>query len=1228
MCRSRPRLNTKRQTVIPPRPRVLPLALVLGLSATHATHVSAQTIAHANGVALAAIEAIANMARQSAQKAHAAEVMQAAIQAVTTIATTSLHAQASVDTTRAINGGDGADAGDRAPAAPVRGQPYLAPAPPALPDAEIIDVEVKPLVVEREAPGEGAQAVALQPPAPPTPLPPVVGEGSVAAVVDAPVLDTPPVVSTEPVAAAPISAPLPLAGEGLGKRIVADPAPVAVHPVEIPSVDLTPVDLTPVDLTPPTISPVPREPVAVPPALPQGERHEPVRAVSAAPVKEETPAAPVAPPPAPSPASSPLSQTGAGTAGATVLDTAREAAPIAPPSPSLPAHTPASRSATGVQSEREAVPRNRPALTPLVVGEGSVEPVEVAAITATTTTAPTAPAPAPTTPTPPPPRRAPSGGASSTVKFNPGMLVFPVDVDLYAEGNPVLPGAYRLDVQLNNRWQGKYDVRFENLAPDDRVAQPCFDKDFLIALGFDLSHASPEFLDRLNKGESLCGILDSVIPGTSWTYDSGDQILRVAAPQLVLLRTARGYVDPSRWDGGINAALLGYTYNGWRSKQKGIAATTSHYVGLRGGVNLGAWRFRYRATLTHGNDLGLQYRNDAFYVERAVPKLASRLTLGESNTDGRVFDAIGFRGVSLQTDTRMQPDSQSGFAPVIRGIANSNARVTIHQRGSQLFETTVPPGPFVIDDLYPNGQGGDLIVTITEADGTTRTYTETYSSLPELLRPGVLQYSATAGTYRNAGMANDPFFGQLTARMGVSNTVTAYGGLLLAQGYDAVTGGVGLNLPIGAVTLDGTYARTFAPGKTYTGTGWRLAWAKNFETTGSDVTLAMLRYANRGFYETTQAFDLIDRIKRGDTPTLENRRAQVSLTVSQRLPQHWGSLSFSGSVNTYWNRTGRDLQYSLSYGRSFGRVNASVNANRSRLSDGRWDNQVMFNLSLPLGSQSTSRAFLNTSYTRRREGSSGQASVSGTLGENTLVSYNLFGSGDKAKGSTMMTNGGASLGWTNSIARVGASASTGNRGSQQFGLSASGGVVAFKDGIVLASELGETVAIVQAKNATGATVPGAQGARIDRRGHALVGNLQPYRENTVSIDPKGISTDVAVLNTSQKVAPTAGAVTLLKYQTQYGYSVLVLGRREDGSTLPFAAGVFDETGKSVGYLGQGGQALLRLEAEKGQLKVRWGAKPDQQCRFDYDLGSQDASNTGYTTATDAGALRQLEVRCL
>ncbi len=53
-----------------------------------------------------------------------------------------------------------------------------------------------------------------------------------------------------------------------------------------------------------------------------------------------------------------------------------------------------------------------------------------------------------------------------------------------------------------------------------------------------------------------------------------------------------------------------------------------------------------------------------------------------SFTDGALFDSVGLRRVQLSTDDRMYPESQRGYAPIVRGIAGSNARVQCRQGGN------------------------------------------------------------------------------------------------------------------------------------------------------------------------------------------------------------------------------------------------------------------------------------------------------------------------------------------------------------------------------------------------------------------------------------------------------------------------------------------------------------------------------------------------------------------
>ena len=106
-----------------------------------------------------------------------------------------------------------------------------------------------------------------------------------------------------------------------------------------------------------------------------------------------------------------------------------------------------------------------------------------------------------------------------------------------------------------------------------------------------------------------------------------------------------------------------------------------------------------------------------------IPSWKSELLLGETSSDGRYFDPVSFRGVRVASDERMLPDERRNYVPTIRGTAQTNATVSVYQRGFLVHETTVAAGPFVIEDLQAASYGGDLEVRIVEANGETRRFT-------------------------------------------------------------------------------------------------------------------------------------------------------------------------------------------------------------------------------------------------------------------------------------------------------------------------------------------------------------------------------------------------------------------------------------------------------------------------------------------------------------------------
>jgi len=799
----------------------------------------------------------------------------------------------------------------------------------------------------------------------------------------------------------------------------------------------------------------------------------------------------------------------------------------------------------------------------------------------------------------------PAHASSSEVQFNEVFLRSPVDIRMFSRGNPVPAGTYRVDVQVNGGWKGRHNIPFELPSPQETVAQPCFDLKLLDGLGLDIDRLGADTRAAL-QDQPMCAPLGDIVPGAAATFDSGEQRLEVTAPQIAMLRRARGYVSPALWDDGITAGILQYDYLTYYNKNTHSSQSysdTSHYLGLRAGANLGAWRLRYRSALNHTSRAGNSYQNIAAYAERGIAPWRSKLVLGDATTDGQVFDSLGFRGVQLSSEERMYADSLRGFAPIVQGIANSNARVQVSQQGNLIYETTVPPGPFMIDDLYPTGIGGDLHVTVIEADGSEHTFTVAYATTAELLRPGVTRYNVMAGQYRNRALHDKPSVFMGTVRHGFSNLVTGYTGLIGADGYRAVAAGVGLNTRFGAISMDVTHARTeLGGGDNHEGQSLRLAYSKILPMIGTNVTLATYRYSSSGYYDPNEAFILRDGGFRNQAQYRDytGRRNRMQVSATQALPDGWGSFSLNATRQDYWRRRGTDTEFQFQYNNHYKKLSYGVSAGRSRnIASGRWDNQVMLTLSVPLGT-SAQAPYLNTGFSRDSQSHSLQTTLSGALGDANQVGYSIFANTVDYRHGSRSTTTGASGSWTAPFASLGASVSSGG-GYRQYSTSVSGGVVAYSGGVVLSPALGETAALIEAKGAAGAQVANYNGVQLDSQGRALVPYLNPYRQNIVEIDPKGVSTDVELKETSRRLAPTVGAIALVRFDTETGHSVLLKAVDGAGQPLPFGATVLDEQGRNLGHVAQAGQALLRLPAEQGSMRVTWGDGSGQSCTVTYDI---------------------------
>lgn len=822
------------------------------------------------------------------------------------------------------------------------------------------------------------------------------------------------------------------------------------------------------------------------------------------------------------------------------------------------------------------------------------------------------------------------------------------DLSRFEHGNPVLPGVYNTDIYLNNAWVGRSDVRFAALSAN-ASAIPCVDHKLLNDLGLHPAKLSDATIAQLDDPKA-CVNIGSLIPGATMVFDMSQLRLDTSIPQAYMNQMPRGYVSPEYWDAGVPAALLNYNFNSYHTSSQGQNQTTS-YLGLNSGLNLGPWHLREDATVnwqsaTSSTPARRRWQNIQTYVQRDLSSLRALLTIGDSYTDGAVFNSYGIRGVQLGTDDRMLPQSLQGYAPVVRGVAQTNAKVTVRQNGVVIYETTVAPGPFSLKDLYPTGYGGNLQVTVTEANGQVSTFTVPYASVAQLLRPGITRFDIAAGELLDTSIHDKPGVFQATIQHGFSNRLTGYAGLVGSQGYGAVLAGAAIDTRYGALALDVTQADAHIPGySTQSGQSLRLTYSKIIPSTQTNLSVAAYSYSTGGFLSVTQAAEARQYAREGlnaftiaqqqVVPTIDGvpqqslltpaqqavlsgssfatnpilsatgvqrQRNTFTLSLNQPLGHSGGSIYANVSASDYWNRRGNDTQFQVGYNNHFRQLGYSISATRTVDPLGRYENEYFVNFTLPLGHSVHSPTFtLNLSHDQQG-GAQDQASVNGVLGANNQFNYGATATHSSDGGGNA---GSANVGYRSPYAVFNASYGDGN-GYSQASLGASGSVVAHPGGVTFGQPIGDTVGIIYVPGADGARLNNSTGARVDHSGYAVVPYLTPYQLNTIQIDPKGLPLDVQLDATSAQVAPYAGAVVMLKFKTENGHTIIVHVHGADGQALPFGAEVFNEKGLSLGMIGQNGVALLRGVDQSGTLIARWQDDNGtaHSCSFPYASAKQ------------------------
>lgn len=776
-----------------------------------------------------------------------------------------------------------------------------------------------------------------------------------------------------------------------------------------------------------------------------------------------------------------------------------------------------------------------------------------------------------------------------------------IDLSRFSQAGYIMPGQYQMGIMVNDQGisPSAFPVTFleppaSGTGGKKPLPQACLTPEVVRLMG--LTPASQEKVTYWNDGQ--CADF-SQLPGVEIRPNPAEGMLYINMPQAWLEYSDASWLPPSRWDNGIPGLLFDYNINGTVNKpHQGNQSQSLNYNGTAG-ANFGAWRLRadYQGSLNHttgtgsGQGTNSQFTWNRFYMYRAIPRWRANLTLGENYVSSDVFSSWRYTGASLESDDRMLPPKLRGYAPQVSGIADTNARVVISQQGRILYDSTVPAGPFTIQDLDSSVRGR-LDVEIIEQNGQKKTFQVDTAYVPYLTRPGQIRYKLVSGRSRSYEHTMEgPVFAAGEASWGISNKWSLYGGGIVAGDYNALAVGLGRDLSeFGTVSADVTWSVARIPDyDAKQGKSWRLSYSKRFDEVNADITFAGYRFSERNYMTMDQ---YLNARYRNDFTGRE--KEMYTVTLNKNFVDWNTSVNLQFSHQTYWDRRTSDY-YSVSVNRyfdAFGFKNVSLGLSASRSKYKEQDNDSAFvRLSVPwgTGTASYSGSMSNDRYTNT-------VGYSDTL-NGGLDSYNLTAGVSTGNGQSSQSQVSANYNHSSPLASLSANFSAVENGYTSFGMSASGGATITAKGAALhaGGMNGGTRLLVDTDGVGGVPVDGGR-VSTNRWGIGVVTDVSSYYRNTTSVDLNRLPDDMEATRSVVESVLTEGAIGYREFEVLKGSRLFAVLRLADNSHPPFGASVTNAKGRELGMVADSGLAWLSGVEPGEALNVGWDGRT--QCVVD------------------------------
>ncbi|WHP31889.1 fimbria/pilus outer membrane usher protein [Trabulsiella odontotermitis] len=791
--------------------------------------------------------------------------------------------------------------------------------------------------------------------------------------------------------------------------------------------------------------------------------------------------------------------------------------------------------------------------------------------------------------------------ADESVEFNTDVLDAAdrsrIDLSRFSTDNYVTPGDYLLDIRINGQPVGQEKIRYID-APEGKSTMPCITGDLLSKLAL-----KEEARLKVEQRFENCYTLQS-LPGATVSNYAG--VLEITVPQAWMKYNDPDWTPPERWDQGIAGFIFDYSLNGQLTRQFDHSDNYSSLSGYgQAGMNIGAWRFRGEyQTSYYSDNHQFDFDWNQLYAYRPLPMMAAKLTLGEIYLNSQVFDTLRFTGVNLASDERMLPPALQGYAPEIHGLARSNAKVTVSQSGRVIYGTTVPAGPFNIQDLRSSVRGV-LDVRVEEQDGSVSTFQVNTANIPYLTRPGYVRYNVSGGApSRYNHKIQGPAFLSGDFSWGISNAWSLYGGLQSSgREYTATSLGIGRDLSIlGALSIDATESWSRRPdGRRLKGTSYKLSYAKTFEEYNSAITFAGYRFSQEDFRTMAQYLD--ERYQGYDH--LGREKELYTITGNKTFwadePGKATTVFITYTHQNYWDRRSQD-RYGFAVGRSFrigeiSGISANLSAYRTEYK-GRRDDSIAFSVSVPIGDNKWAGLDIQTN--------NGKTSPMASYTDNSDYN-NLW----RIRAGASQSGNASADGYyqhRSQLAEINTNASYQQNEYMAIGTTLRGGFTATRHGAALhnSGATMNTARVMVDTNGIGGVPLNGERSRTNSAGIAVVPDVVSYNSFDTRVDVDAMDGDIEPSKAISTTTLTEGAIGYQAFGMAKGIKMMGTLRLADGSEPPFGAEVYNGDGVSVAMVMENGQAWLAGVNPDETLNVMWGGKKQCQVTIPPGITGQQA----------------------